>query len=426
MYSVVFGVLFAFSSPATAQQLLTWKEAIDIAKKNNAELRAGLETLQSSRYQENVARGGFLPQLSADFDYVRSETDLPTPTATAQTTTQEDTRYSASISGTQNLFSGLDDFGRIRQAKANTKVALASLHGTKARVSFDLKSAYEHFYYAKEYQRLTSEIIHRREENLKLVELRFESGRENKGSVLLSRAYLNQAIYDDLQAKNAEDIARRQLQRALGVDLSGPIGIQDQVPVADPPSPPPDFEALSTTTPDYEQALAQEEESKAGVLSARSPFFPTLDLRGSVGKEDSGFFPDRDFWSIGLNFSIPFFNGGRDYYSTQSALSSWQSLLNSRLDARREAIVSLRQTYATYVEAVEKLKVDDSFKQAAVVRAEIARNRYNNGLLSFEDWDIIENDLILRQRAYLQSRRDRVVAEAAWERSQGKGIFPNG
>jgi outer membrane protein len=73
---------------------------------------------------------------------------------------------------------------------------------------------------------------------------------------------------------------------------------------------------------------------------------------------------------------------------------------------------------------VEKLKVDQAFLDAAKTRADIARTKYNNGLMTFENWDIIENDLIQRQKSFLQSQRDRVVAEAAWEQAQGKGVIP--
>ena len=43
--------------------------------------------------------------------------------------------------------------------------------------------------------------------------------------------------------------------------------------------------------------------------------------------------------------------------------------------------------------------------------------------LNHLDWDIIENDLINRQKAYLQTKRDRISAEASWEQTQGKGVF---
>ena len=63
------------------------------------------------------------------------------------------------------------------------------------------------------------------------------------------------------------------------------------------------------------------------------------------------------------------------------------------------------------------------FLAAADLRAEIARTQYTTGLLSFEDWDLIENDLIDNQKAMLASLRDAVLAEAAWEQTLGKGAL---
>ena len=75
------------------------------------------------------------------------------------------------------------------------------------------------------------------------------------------------------------------------------------------------------------------------------------------------------------------------------------------------------------MESIEKLKVDQSFLEAALKRSEIARSKYNNGLMTFEDWDLIENDLIARETAVLQSQKDRATAEAAWQQAQGQGVF---
>ena len=65
-----------------------------------------------------------------------------------------------------------------------------------------------------------------------------------------------------------------------------------------------------------------------------------------------------------------------------------------------------------------------SFAEAAVIREKVARQKYNNGLQTFGDWDLIENDLITRQKTLLATQRDRTTAEAAWEQSQGKGSLP--
>ena len=68
-------------------------------------------------------------------------------------------------------------------------------------------------------------------------------------------------------------------------------------------------------------------------------------------------------------------------------------------------------------------KVDQTFVEAARVRAEIGRSKYNTGLLSFEEWEIIESDLVTREKAALASQNNRVSAEATWEQSQGRGLI---
>jgi outer membrane protein TolC len=172
------------------------------------------------------------------------------------------------------------------------------------------------------------------------------------------------------------------------------------------------------------QARAQERSAVADVTLARSGFYPSVDVSGSVGREGEDWTPDRDRRTVGLNLSVPLFSGGRDYYTTKSAAASLEAVSSNRDNLERQLLVRLKQAWAGYVESEEKLKVDRAFLEAATLRAEIARSRYNNGLMSFEDWDRIENDLIQRQKTVLQSQRDRVTAEAAWEQAQGKGVIP--
>lgn len=411
-------ILFAVG-PARAATVLTWGECVDLAAKNNADLRTAAEQLRSSEFQEGAARSGFFPQVSGSLNYNRASTSVNGVT----TTTQLD-NYSASLSATQSIFNGLQTYGQTTQARANTRATRASARITRAQVSADLKTAFEGVTYADDYEKLTQEIIKRREENLRLVELRFESGRENKGSVLLSEAYLHQAKYDDLQAHDARRVAQAQLAKALGFDDFENRDVAGHVPTQSPSAAAPDFKALALTTPEYAQAVAQEEAAEAGVTVARAGFFPNLELTATTGRFDTDFFPDNTHrWSVAVNLNIPLFSGGRDYFTTRSAAASWTASMSRRESVTRDRVTQLEQAYARYTEAVMKLKMDDSFRQAATLRAEIARKKYNNGLQTFEDWDIIENDLISRQKTYLQSKRDRVTAEAAWEQAQGKGVF---
>jgi len=412
----VFILGLVLSAPAHAE-LLTWQACVARAAQNNPELRAAQENLRSSEFQTKAAASGFLPDLSAAVNY----TDQNTPTAT--TTFSTITPYSASVTATQNLFAGFQDQAKVAQGRANQDVAQANLDATKAKVSFDLKSAFAGLLYAQDYLKLTENIIQRRTENMQLVELRFEGGWENKGSLLLSKASLSQAELDHLQAQHALQVAQQQLANVLGESRTDDIRITGGIPLAQPDTAF-DLRQLAEQTPNHRQAIGQEQAASAGVTLSRSQLYPSLNLTGTASRVGDSWFPDRDSHSMGVSLSIPLYSGGRDYYGTKSAVSNLSAASYNRERVDQQLLAQLRQAYTTYVEAVQQLNVNLAFVEAATARAEIARNKYNNGLLSFEDWDIIENDLIVRQTALVLSQRNRVTTEAAWEQAQGKGVIP--
>jgi outer membrane protein len=413
--SMLFLTLSVWAAPST---VLSWEACVQEAAANNPELRAARANLDAAGFTAEGAYSGYLPQLSAGAAYTDTS-----GSAAATTTTTSDTTYSTSVSLSQNLFAGFQDRAKVAQGAANREVATASLAAAKAKLSQDLKSAFVGLKYAQENVTLTEDIMQRQQENLRLVELRFESGNENKGSYLLTKASLAQARYDNLQAQQDRVSAQAQLDRVLGRGGTEGLEVRGDIPLAEPGKAP-DFRQLAREVPDYQQAAAQQKSAAAGVTLARSGLYPSLNLSGSVGRVGDNWAPDDTRRSVGLNLNIPLYSGGKDYYATKSAVSSLEAAASNTDSAEHQLLVKLKQAYASYVESAEKLKVDQAFLDAAMTRAEIARSQYNNGLISFSDWNLIENDLIQRQKSYVQSRRDRVVAEAAWEQALGKGVIP--
>lgn len=401
---------------------LTWSESLSKASVGNPDLGSAESTLKANQEAERAAYSDYLPQLSANLNYSQGNSmssgslDLGGSDATSTT-------YTANLTATQNLFAGFEDKARVDQAKGNTELAKATLEGTKSQVSYDLKSAFASLNYAQSYVSLSADIIKRRESNLRLVQLRFESGRENRGSVMLSKAYLEQSKYDRLQAQNAVESAKIQLAKILGMEDHDDLAVAGEVPLNEPPASP-DFHGLAGQNPELKQAAAREKIAAAGLTLAQAGFYPTLNLTGTTADVGPDWFPNRNRWSVGLALAIPLFNGGRDYYGTKSAKENLRAASYARQSGRGTALTKLKQSYATYLEAALKVSVDQSFVQASTEREKIAREKYNNGLQTFEDWDLIENDLISRQKSLLQTLRDRVTAEASWEQVQGKGSLP--
>jgi outer membrane protein TolC len=402
---------------------LDWGAAVARTAEGNPELQAARNQLEAAGFQVSASYSPFLPQITGSLGYTYSNSNASSGLILPDPNSSGTSSYSASIAATQNLFNGFIDKARMDQAKANERGQLAGYEGTRARISSDLKGAFAALKYAQAYIALTQDIIGRREANLKLVTLRFESGRENRGSLELSKAYLLQAKLDRLTADDDLNTARAGLARVLGLEDTEGLSVRGEVPVDIPPASI-DAGKLAVDTPELRQAQAQEASSDAGVTVARGGFFPTLSVTATAAKTGEEWPPDRDRWSIGALLTLPLFNGGRDYFGTKAASETYKAATFTTQNTLRLEVTKLKEAHSNYVEAVQKLEVDRAFVLAATTREKISKEKYNNGLLSFEDWDLIENDLINRQKSLLQSQRDRVTSEAAWEQAKGVGAIP--
>ncbi|KHD87943.1 MAG: FusA/NodT family protein [Bdellovibrio sp. ArHS] len=412
MKKLVFIVTLLFM-PSVYGASYSFQDCLNIVDKNNAELLAAKENLEAAKSLLSGTYGSFLPDITANLKYSRGQTDL---------TSSEG--YNANLTATENIFNGFADVASISDAEGKVQVAEANLRTVKAKISADLKSAFASVVYAQDSIKLSKSILKRRTDNFNIVKLRFQSGRENKGSVLLSEAYQKQAQLDVLKAEHALQTAKRDLGRVLGLAPEASLEIIGQVPELTVPGVSPDFLALAEKTPSRQQSQGQLKSADANLQGARSKFYPTLNLQGSVGRTGEDFFPDNNQWSAGATLSWSLFNGGTDYFTQKSSFAQKMVAEHNLRNLYLETITQLRETYAAFVEAVEEVKVSAAFSEAASTRAEIARSKYNNGLSSFDDWDVIENDLINRQKDLTTKKRARVVAEANWEKTQGVGVLP--
>lgn len=410
-FFVFFILLFIFK--VSRAEVISWEKVVEEAANANPELKAAKSLLLSSHYKVDGARSGFLPQLTATAGH-------------SYDSTLEPKYYSLSLSASENLFSGFSDSSKIDLAHANELIAAANLESIKSRISFDLKNAFMGVQYSQKNIILTEDIIKRREANLRLVQLRFENGRENIGSLHLSKAYLVQAKYEHLQAMNSVDLARSELARVLGREDFNLIEVSGVIPTLSPSfesNQKINFKNLVQNIPDYKKSFFNEEKALASLHLSNSTFYPSFNLTQSVTKTGRELNKSNNTWVVGAVVTFDFFKGGVDYYTYKSYAEDYRASVMIRKNTEDTGVANLNRAYHAYIEATMKLEVDQAFSLASSSRERIAKAQYNNGLITFIDWDLIENDLIVRQKTLLQSEKERVIAEAAWEQAQGRGVI---
>lgn len=403
-------------TPGAIASALTWDDCVRLMIANNKELQAQERTSAAAEFRYSGAANPYFPEVSANLSYSQNQI--------LQLVTTNTQGYSAGLLLKQNLFAGFRDISNRDWAKAQTRIVDYDTQILKARLSKDLKVAFEAYLFALRSIELRKSIVKRRQDNVRLVDLRFRGGRENRGSVSLSQANLSEARFEESQAQLWLQQSRVTLAKFIGVENPETLEVIGNVPVSEPPSGNANLKQMAETTPKVLRAFAVEEQATAGLGVARANFFPTLGIEAGIRQADNRFFPQENREAfVAASVNIPLFNGGRDYFETKAQNENVLAAAHSKDQAVRESFDLLQTALSNYIQAVERVKVNEAFVEAANIRAEIGRMRYNNGLISFEDWYYIENELIDRQKKVLEARRDRVQLEALWEEAQGKGVL---
>jgi outer membrane protein TolC len=418
-------LLLVGSAYAATNDFLTWEQCLELTKSQSPELVAARSAVRELEYGVASASAGFLPEVdaSAGINRGQRESDRSQTTITGGVTNTfmitewgDADSVSAGIDISQDLFSGGGNLAKRKRAQAQLRIGNEQYRGTLSDVELRLRLAFVEVVYAQDLIELTEQIAKRRENNVKLIQLRFDGGRENAGSLERSKAQLAVAKFEVRQAERALTYALRNLAAAMGqMDLAnGAVG-ELRAKTPDELS---DLLGLMKQTPDYEIAATQVESSRQGMKVTRSGRFPTVSFNASTGFRGDRELDLRD-WSVGFRANMKLFTGNR---LRSDVAAEKEKVIQSEMDLMDTAnslMATLQQRWNNYMDAVENEATQKQSLDAEMLRAEISTAKYKQGLLSFEDWDIIESNLINQGKTYLQRRRTSELEQARWKNALG-------
>ncbi|HMP76260.1 MAG TPA: TolC family protein [Kiritimatiellia bacterium] len=404
---------FHAAQAADTAQWISLEEALGLAAASNERLAIARESAEQARLAVKASEAAYWPTLTGAAGYTRADSDTRTDGPSDQTTMGLTAQYA--------LYSGFADSARVRQAEAALEQARADWASAGAAVLSDVRKAFVRLLYAQERAGLAETTAERRRQNLDLVQLRFESGSENRGSLLRTEATTRQAEAELEQARRSISVQQR--------ELAGVLGREDRVawvargewtqPEAVPE---PAWNDLMRATPERRSAQARVEAQQAQVIIARGNIHPELGLRAGLDRSGEDWPPDNDAWSVGATLSIPLFTGGRNISQLAAARAGLRQAEASLRQTGQNVLLDLESAWAALRDAIQQRDVQAAFREAAEVRADIARAQYENGLLSFQNWDQIEDELIQSRQNLLARERDAALAAAEWDRVRGRSL----
>ena len=394
--------------PAAAAETLTFEEARAAMLAANPQARAAAQDLEAARLKVTAARAGLYPSLSASASYARAGSQGLEPGDS----------YSYGFAGSQPLFAPAVP-ASVRAAAAAHRSAQAAYDRTASRLDYELKAAFAEIVNAAETLKLSDETLKRRSENLELLRLKYQAGRENKAALLETQAALKTAQWQ--HERYAKDL--RLLQRKFNRLLGRPL--QAAAPLPEPPAqdgPPEDFQAFSAKLDSHyslRAARAAADSARAALASAAGARLPEASANGSYRWSGTDWPDKASAWSLGASVTLPLFSGGRLAAGQASARAALRSAEEDLKNASDEVFLNAEDAFLAWREAWAYLDVVKSSLEAAEARAWLVRKQYLAGQSSYFEWRGVEEQLISGQNQYLAAGRGLALSRAAFAQAIG-------
>jgi outer membrane protein TolC len=399
---------------AVPVEALNWDACVKETRENNPKLRTARYQLETSRLHRYSAAGGFLPRMdvlagadgSGGKPYFRGF----------------DPAFSSRLVVNQSLFSGFSTVAGISGAGASLKVAEARLKSAEADVRYGLRKAYGLVMSSQEKIRVRITIARRRTENLELTRKKVAEVKGEESSVKQAEAEVGRAEFEVSKARRALVRAQQSLSREMGRDKFQPVTVSVDWTVAPPPADP-SMDGIVEGTPEVRQAVATVDETEAGLMEARAPFWPSIDAQAGVYRYGPAWPPaESRSWAVGAYVSYNLFSGTRDWMNFKVAVNSVNMAKEELVIARRSALEGLEEALSPYADAWEAIDVQRLSLEAARSRAEDSRRGYSEGKVDYDQWNEVEGGLVEAEIAYLDARLEAMTAEGEWLRASGTGL----
>lgn len=401
--------------------------AIQMALRNNPKTFIADGNLKSAEGRKKQAMGQFGPQITFNHNSTRSHSYTPSTNAAG---TLAYPGVSDNFSNTAQVSLPVITAGKrkgtISASKRNYEIAQLEVGRTDQEVKLDATTAYFDVLQTRNLVRLNQESVTRLEEHLKNVQAQFSVGIVAKVDVLRSEVELADAQQELIKAENNFEMAVATLNNVVGLPLSTEIVVNDELKHDDYVKTMEDCLDFSDKhRPEILQAEKAVKAAKNTVMSARSGYYPTVNVAASY-QWDKDDFPgdEKNNWRVGatLNFNV------FDSQVTRGAVDTAQGDLLQREASYKQTkdnvFLAVRNSYLSLREAEKRIYTSSVTVEKAKEDYMIAQVRYQAGVGTNTDVLDAQVALTKAQTNYVQALYDYNTSWANLENAMGVPVFP--
>ena len=338
----------------------TLKKVVDLAIKNNRDLKIALLNIQSARATYRISNSDSFPTLEANADMKNAKA------INSSNGTTISHNYSANISASYEI----DLFGKIQSLNESALQSYLSTqfaaNTVKVSLIAETINAWLTLATHNEQLKISIQTVENLQKAYELTQKKFNAGVISQANVLdasasLKEAQINVISYNTMikQDKNAlelliaqplnDELLPKEFKEYENWLMIVKAGISSKVLL---------------TRPDIMEAEHNLKAKNANIGAARAAFFPSISLTANTGiasKSLSSLFDGgaQNIWSFSPNITLPIFNGGQNsanldytYAQRDIALNQYEKTIQTAFKEVNDALA----TRATINEQINKQK----------------------------------------------------------------------
>ena len=417
---------------AQAQEQLTLKDAVNYALQNKAEAVKARLDVQNSEYQIDEVRASALPQISAagtlTYNAIVQQMALVANGQVQVIQMGTPWQTNASVSLNQQLFNQAV-FTGLKAAKSTREFYKINAQLTEEQVIEKVANSYYEAYKTESQLTTVDKTIENTSRVRDVIKSLFDNGLAKKIDLDRIDVTLNNLKGNRQQLVNALQLQENALKYLIGMDMNQDIELPDNT-----------FEVSkhalvdeSVNIENRTEILLLEKQTELLTLNKKAieaQGYPSLSMNANYGYAGFGnAFPWFEkspgaawsgFSAVGLNLSIPIFNGGSVKAKVRQAQIKIDLLEADKIDTRLALDMSLKNAVTQLNNSLITLNVQKENVNLAKEVLTNIENNYKFGLATLTDLLDAETQYADAQNNHTNALLDYKVAEIALIKAKGE------
>ncbi|UUC45756.1 TolC family protein [Flavobacterium cerinum] len=420
------------SNLANAQEVLTAKEAVEIALKNNYDILIAANQAKISEKNAGVANAGMLPTLGATLtknNNTQNSTQTQADGSQRELNNAKNNSLNYGVALGWTIFDGLGMFARYDQLKELEKQGQTQLKSAIVTKVADVLSAYYNLVQQQQMLTTLDTAVVISKQRLQTADNRFKIGKASKLEVLNAQVDLNTDTTNLIKQKELYANAVTALNELLVRDVTTPCRVEETVSV-DHKLILKDLMTLAEKqNPDVQLAIINKRVAELDLKQVKANRYPVVRLNSGYNFSETesslGFVTQSSSkgFNYGLTATLNIFNGFLQHRNEKVAnlqVENTQFLLDKQKQSLNTQLATVYQSYQTNLELKElEAKNEDIARQ----NLDITLEKFRIGTITTIEFRNAQLNYITARTRHNAARFQAKISEVALKELAGTVTF---